>query len=341
MRIAAIVANSIPDHLAGAERALHETLEWLASRGHECCVLPRNGPFVTREIDGVRVMGQRQPGQAAKLLAQSDVCFTQMEDSMTAQLLAFETQTPLVFYAHSPTQLEGLGMLPGAVALVVNNSKHVANANDWWPGESMILHPPVFPDRYRVEPNGSCVTLVGLSHRKGVMQFLRAARDLPAVQFLGVQGAYDDQILDAGGIINWERGERRGNLATPENIKSGPPLADMRPVYANTRVLLVLSEHESWGRVANEAMVSGIPVIAHPTPGLLECCGEAAVFVDRDKSARLAAQIAGIIDNEPIWRGFSEASLKRAAELDPTPQLRRLERKLKAIVKAKPTLTLA
>jgi len=42
------------------------------------------------------------------------------------------------------------------------------------------------------------------------------------------------------------------------------------------------SEYESWGRVGVEAMASGIPVIAHPTPGLQESLGDAGVFVDRN-----------------------------------------------------------
>lgn len=344
VRIAAIVANAIPDHLAGAERALHETLEWLAGRGHECVVLPRNGPFVTREVDGVRVMGQRQPGQAEALMAESDICFTQLEDAMTAQLLAFETQTPLVFYCHSPTQLAGR-MMPDATALVLFNSQHVADANEWWPGASMILHPPVFPARYSVEPAGKCATLIGLSHLKGVMQFIRAAHDLPDVQFLGVQGAYDDQILDAGGIVNWDRGTRSGNLATPPNITSGPPIPDLRPVYANTRVLLVLSKHESWGRVAHEAMVSGIPVIAHPTPGLLECCGDAAIFVERDRPGELALQIHNLCSGSDesqrqAWDAASIKSLERAAELEPTPQLEALEKRLERIVESAPAVIL-
>src|SRR5690606_41172583 len=40
--------------------------------------------------------------------------------------------------------------------------------------------------------------------------------------------------------------------------------------------------YESWGRIATEAMAAGIPVIAHPTPGLEENLGGAGIFVDRD-----------------------------------------------------------
>jgi glycosyltransferase involved in cell wall biosynthesis len=52
-------------------------------------------------------------------------------------------------------------------------------------------------------------------------------------------------------------------------------------VWARTRILLVPSAYESWGRVASEALCSGIPVIAHPTTGLIENLGDAGIFVDR------------------------------------------------------------
>ncbi|WP_262928542.1 glycosyltransferase family 4 protein [Streptomyces sp. CBMA152] len=46
-------------------------------------------------------------------------------------------------------------------------------------------------------------------------------------------------------------------------------------VYSRSRVILMPSLYESWGRVAVEAFASGIPVIAHTTPGLVESMGEA------------------------------------------------------------------
>lgn len=347
MKIAALVANAIPDHLAGAERALHETLEYLSTRGHECVVLPRNGAMVERVVDGVRVMGQRQPGQAAELLRSSDVCFTQLEDTMFAQLLAVETQTPLVFYAHSPTQVESLGVIPEACSLVLWNSRWVAKECDWWPGDSLVLHPPTPRDRYYTETTGRAVTLIGLSHGKGVMPFLQAARDLPDVQFLGLQGSYSEQILDADGFVTYAPTKegigsavKIASLPMPPNIHCGPPIPDVRMIFQHTRVLLVLSQHESWGRVAIEAAHSGIPTIAHPTPGLCEALGDAGRFVARDRSADLAATIREMVTDDACWQEWSDRARARAAKLDPEPQLRALDRRLKKIVKAAPALSL-
>jgi glycosyltransferase involved in cell wall biosynthesis len=59
-------------------------------------------------------------------------------------------------------------------------------------------------------------------------------------------------------------------------------------------VLMVPSVHESYGMAAVEALASGIPVIAHPTPGLREALGDAGTFVDRaDVRVWVAAVASG------------------------------------------------
>jgi glycosyltransferase involved in cell wall biosynthesis len=54
----------------------------------------------------------------------------------------------------------------------------------------------------------------------------------------------------------------------------------MREVYRQTKLLLMPSSYESWGRVAVEAAASGIPTLAAATPGLLEALGDAGTFID-------------------------------------------------------------
>ena len=53
-------------------------------------------------------------------------------------------------------------------------------------------------------------------------------------------------------------------------------------VWARTGVLLAPSKAEAWGMAAVEALAHGIPVIAHPTPGLVESMGTGAWFLERD-----------------------------------------------------------
>jgi glycosyltransferase involved in cell wall biosynthesis len=133
------------------------------------------------------------------------------------------------------------------------------------------------------------------------------------VQFLAVRGGY-------------------GNQLTPVKLKNARlvgPIEDMRDVYRQTRILLMPSEAETWGRVGLEAMASGIPVIAHPTPGLRESLGDAATFIDRDDDEAWVTEIRRLMRPLP----WSEASGKAKAHADRFDPLAELERFRKAVLK--------
>lgn len=130
----------------------------------------------------------------------------------------------------------------------------------------MLMRPHVPAARYTLngQPRGGKVTLIGASEQKGVHLLQKLAQAMPEQEFLVVQNAYDRQRLNPG---------------SSRNLTVLPVQADMRTVYADTRILLVLSV-ESWGRVIVEAAHAGIPSIAHPCPGILEL-GIAHYYADR------------------------------------------------------------
>jgi glycosyltransferase involved in cell wall biosynthesis len=69
-------------------------------------------------------------------------------------------------------------------------------------------------------------------------------------------------------------------------------------------------------------MASGIPVIAHPTPGLVESLGEGGIFVDRDDIDGWVATLRAL-ENPAEWQAASDRALRRSKELDPTEDLQR------------------
>jgi glycosyltransferase involved in cell wall biosynthesis len=92
-----------------------------------------------------------------------------------------------------------------------------------------------------------------------------------------------------------------------------PNSAMREQVWARTRVLLVPSGYESWGRVASEAICSGIPVIAQPTAGLRENLGQAGIFIDRSDVDGWVAAIRDLQDPD-IYAQASDRARARAAE---------------------------
>jgi glycosyltransferase involved in cell wall biosynthesis len=177
-----------------------------------------------------------------------------------------------------------------------------------------IVRPAVDPERYRTTP-GNHATLVNLNDAKGGRVFWRLAKAMPHQLFLGVRGGYGEQV----GFPATRTAAQVAAL--PRNVTLQWPTANMRDdVYARTRVLLMPSSYESWGRVAVEAMASGIPVMAHPTPGLLECLGDAGTFVDRDD---LAGWVQAIdrLRGQAAWEHASRAAYARSLQLPPEPEL--------------------
>ena len=139
----------------------------------------------------------------------------------------------------------------------VYNTHHLAIGNG--EPDGLVVHPPVDPDEYRVTP-GEMVALINCSEAKGVNTAIALAKANPDVGFLFVEGAYGEQV--------------KPELANCEWMEQ---VADARDIYAKTRVLLIPSLYESYGRVGREAAASGIPVICSDTPGLRESMGEYAM----------------------------------------------------------------
>ena len=97
---------------------------------------------------------------------------------------------------------------------------------------------------------------------------------------------------------------------------------DMREaVYSRTKVLLMPSSYESWGRAGVEALASGIPVVAHPTPGLCESLSEAGIFVDLHDVDGYEQVLRKLLSNPAEYRLAVKRAKARSAELDPAPDL--------------------
>lgn len=299
-----------PDHNAGAEWMVHTMLRALVPRGHRCVVhLSRycatHRPY---ELDGVEVRPLPSPGVD---IASVDVVVSHLENVATARALARSGGKAFVHVVHNTHYLTGRQLKPASAReLAVFNSawmrEHYAAAAVDAPA-SIVVRPPVLAEDYATTP-GDSVTLINLNEAKGGELFWRLAERMPDVPFLGVRGCYGAQC----------EGRARNAVVLPHT-----PGHRMRGrVYGRTRLLLMPSSYESWGRTGVEAMHSGIPVIAHPTPGLRESLGVAGAFVDRGDIDGWEAAIRRLLD-PAAWAAASKLARARAAELDPAADLAR------------------
>jgi hypothetical protein len=186
-------------------------------------------------------------------------------------------------------------------------------------GSGPIVHPPLEYDRHKVDSIGDAVTLVNLQDNKGVHTFTRVAARMDGFRFLGVDGTHGEQV----------------HPDLP-NVDFHPVTQDMREVWSQTKVVLMPSEYESYGMVAAEACVNGIPVIAHPTKGLVECLDSAGLFIPRDDIDGYERTLRLLLTDPLFYAERSAISRLRGEELarQTDRELRRFVRRLRKLVRA-------
>jgi glycosyltransferase involved in cell wall biosynthesis len=123
------------------------------------------------------------------------------------------------------------------------------NVNPWPPNvvRTAIVRPLMHEDKIRIdEPfQGDCITLVNANQNKGVTQFIEIAKRMPDRKFLAVIPYYGELTPPP----------------VPSNVELIPFDNDIRNILKRTRILVMPSYYESFGRVAVESMYNGIPVI--------------------------------------------------------------------------------
>lgn len=119
-----------------------------------------------------------------------------------------------------------------------------------WPSQIVrteVVRPILHRNKIIVnEPfQGDCITLINANQNKGQATFLEIARRMPDQKFLGVLPYYGELSIGA----------------TPPNVEWVKFDDDIRNILRRTRILLMPSYYESFGRVGVEAMANGIPVL--------------------------------------------------------------------------------
>lgn len=309
MRVMAMLPAYPPGQGVGSWIMTHTLMAALVARSHHADVVltaTDGDPYV---LDGVHVWPHTGKSDPFRFVDDAHVLVAHAGSAARPATIGELRGIPVVQIAHSTGVVSDQEIRKRPVSLTVFNSEHMAERFAGLPGRSIVIRPPVHPADYETVP-GDAITLINLSEDKGGQLFYQLADRFPDRRFLGVLGGYGVQVMPAG----------PGDVPNVE-VLSHVPADQMRDqVYARTRVLLMPSAHESWGRTGVEAFCSGIPVIAHPTDGLRESLGAAGVFVDRDDVAGWEQALRYLLDGRH-WRAASRKAKARAAELDPSLDL--------------------
>ena len=296
IKVLAFVHGYFPNHNAGAEAMMHQILFDLKEKGHEVKVLTRN-PGAT-EYEGIPIF-EVGTDRDVDLVKWSDVIVTHLDFTRHAVKHAQRQNKKIVHLVHNDKQLAYNKIIEAATC-----SLAVANS-DWIRAtirrglKSLVVYPPTIPERYTVKTTREYITLINMNEAKGGKIFWQLARIFPEKKFLGVKGAYGEQIKYPTDLPN---------VTILENTP------DIQEVYKKTGILLVPSSYESWGRVGMEAACSGIPVIASPTPGLKESLDYSGIYAECDNIADWVEAIRSLDDAE-TYEKYSKLTKKRSKEV--------------------------
>lgn len=335
-----------PEHNAGSETTVHAALRAMVNRGHQVDVICDRSKTAPYNIDGINVVRQQRRGQQswlAHFVRDADILVTHLDLTSQAMMLAMDVKKPLVHFVHNDAQLMYWRVdarVPYKNSLTVFNSKWLAEEPSKWNGQelpkewespySIIVHPVVEPHRYVCE-RGEGVTLANPTSGKGANTFYSLAPLFPHIPFVTAQGGYGTQVKCPQGPNHHTFFDEFGNesicegLPNVTHIKNDP---DIRNIFRRTKVLLMPSEYESYGRVGIEAACAGIPTIAHPTVGLQEAFGDAGIFVDRNDIEGWRAELERLLTDDVYYRRRSQAVLDHVARFDPESEFDRLEEAL-------------
>lgn len=287
MRILWNVDKYPPNKNDGSGWYAHELNKHFLSQGHEVTVMLHTGePY---EFEGVNVI----PGDF-RLYNTADIVFTHTTQTDITISECDRRNKPCVFVSHNTFDYP-MVRHHHKVGVVLNSHHALKECGYDQPNRRRVVLPPPVDIDYYKGPVGDCYTLINLCDNKGPKTFYEIAEIMPDKRFIGVRGGYHMQ-----------------DVRIIPNVEILPNTADIRDVYKRTRILLMPSKYESWGRTATEAMASGIPVICHPNFGLQENCGDAGTYVPREKPEDWVKAINEI---EKKYKTYSKRASKRAESL--------------------------
>lgn len=347
------VSGTYPPDIGGAELSLHQMLTLLREQGHEVRVVAdeRHPPRCVEGID-VSTTHPRNLEEVLNGIAHSftpSVLFTQMIFAKEALSWAYTRCVPSVLFLRTANQGAFLGGLSApSPDLVVANSGAVHRAvSRRWRGPCVVVHPVVRPPTRPVPmADRSFICFFNPVVSKGADRVRVLAASRPALRFIVVRswtGLRDER--------GWNQTQWRRLAASQGLRKARPPqevsfedltnveVVDAIPdvddrIYARTRVLLVPSRSESFGRVAVEALQRGIPVIASAIEGLIEALRGGGILISDGDDIGAWLEALDRLENEAVYRDSSRVALEAGRRYDNVGSIRVLLLRLEEILRA-------
>jgi len=318
IRVLWILHDYVPFVNAGSEICAHTINKFLMRKPYKYDVWVASPGYPKRTYDNIRCFDLHDSHTLFDVLHTTNI-LSSHSYIYRRQIMWLSRMTgkPFIEWVHTDNYVKAIRQwndprLKGRHFTVFNSKSLRSLRNDIDDASTRILRPAVDYRKYIVErktEDAKYVTLSNVNENKGGKLLVKLAKALPEMEFQGILGGYREQITDT----------------TLPNLKYIQHTTQIKDVYAKTWVLIMPSKEETWGRTAIEAMSSGIPVIVNPTPGLRECCQNAALYCDRENLTSWVETLRRLLHDREFYNSRSVQSYEHARSLEPTHELDQME----------------
>lgn len=318
----------LPQMRGGAQSSTHEMVKQLQARGHTVAVLAGltgdgwlglRGRFMLK-LTRRGVVRDDSLGYPVFRAWFAETVARQVVEDFQTDVAVFQSRLPVplakaidrdatrTFIYLRNVETEDLGgPLVGLTRTgFIANSNFTAARFSTTDGVSAdVIYPMIEAGKYRVASSRRNVTFINPHPHKGVAIALQIAAACPEIPFVFVRGwqlsPEQESHLQAG-------------LAKLSNVTLRPSTNDMRTIYKDARIVLAPSQwEEAFGRIAAEAHVSGIPVVASKIGGLPEAVGPGGTLLNKDAPVDdWAAAVRTLWHDEDAYAAASRAALQHA-----------------------------
>lgn len=314
----------LPDARSGAAVNTDALCRGLIARGHRAAVLCRladDGPgepgFRADDNLGYPTFRCSVPAPALAPAVdqfQPDVIVVQTgTELMPLVLAACAHGLPVAVYLHDvETDRFGGVLVADPVLKYVANSPFTAERLRVQYGLDAVVVPPLIePDAYRTPPGGDAALYINPIVVKGMETMFALARARPRRRFIFAESWRLNEP--------WRR-HCRERAAQFANIEWRASVTDMRPLYAEARVVMMPSVwEETWGRAVSEGQVSGIPALASDRGNLPRTVGPGGMTVPLHAPLEDWLDAFDTFWNDDAYRPMSAAARAHAARDEISP----------------------
>jgi glycosyltransferase involved in cell wall biosynthesis len=318
IRILWILHDYVPFVNAGSEICAHTINKFLMRKPYKYDIWVASPGYPNRTYENIRCFDLHDTSTLFEVLKSSNMLSSHSYIYRKQIMwLSRKTGKPFLEWVHTDNYVKAIKQwndpqVEGRHFTIFNSKSLRSLRRDIDERYIRIIRPAVDYRKYIVErktETAKYVTLSNVNDNKGGKLLIRLAKALPEIEFQGIIGGYREQIVDK----------------SLPNLKYIQHTTQIKDVYANTWVLIMPSKEETWGRTAVEAMSSGIPVLVNPTPGLKECCENAALYCDRNNLTSWVEMLRRLKHDQEFYNSRSVLSYQHARLMEPTHELNQME----------------